>query len=128
MRLEMLGGAINTASYNNALQEAAPVYGMQYFKMAGPHPKCEYCIKYYGRIYRQGMFMPEFLRIQIVFTSGMFGFLGKKSQSSQHSGTNTSNLNNSVNIALSNRILQNRPRSNTTEKVKKLIEGTTFQA
>src|SRR5665647_2896219 len=60
MRLEMLGSAINTGSYNNALQVAAPVYGVQYFKMAGPQPKCEYCIKYYGRIYRQGMFMPEF--------------------------------------------------------------------
>jgi hypothetical protein len=56
MRLEMLGGAINTGSYNNALQMAAPVYsvqyfGAQYFKMAGPQPNCEYCIKYYGRIY-----------------------------------------------------------------------------
>jgi hypothetical protein len=60
MRLEMLGGTINTGSYNNALQVTAPVYGVQYFKMAGLQPKCEYCIKYYGRIYRQGMFMPEF--------------------------------------------------------------------
>ena len=59
LRLEMLGAAINTGSYNNALQVAAPVYGVQYFEMAGPQPKCEYCIRYYGRIYRQGMFIPE---------------------------------------------------------------------
>jgi hypothetical protein len=47
MCLEMLSGAINTASYNNTLQVAAPVYGVQYFKMAGPQPKYEYCIKYF---------------------------------------------------------------------------------
>gem|GEM_PF-2257395 len=60
MRLGMLSGSINTGSYNNALQVLAPAYGIQYFKMSGPQPKCEYCIRYYGRIYRQGMFMPEF--------------------------------------------------------------------
>ncbi len=60
MRLGMLSGSINTGSYNNTLQVAAPVYGVQYFKMAGPQPKCEYCSKYYGRIYRQGMFIPDF--------------------------------------------------------------------
>jgi hypothetical protein len=60
MRLGMLSGSINTGSYNNALQVLAPAYGVQYFKMSGPQPKCEYCLKYYGRIYRQGMFMPEF--------------------------------------------------------------------
>ena len=60
MRLGMLSGSINTGSYNNALQVLAPAYGVQYFKMSGPQPKCEYCIRYYGRIYRQGMFMPEF--------------------------------------------------------------------
>jgi hypothetical protein len=51
MRLEMLGSAINTGSYNNALQVAASVYGVQYFKMAGPEPICKYCTTYYGRIY-----------------------------------------------------------------------------
>jgi hypothetical protein len=91
MRLEMLGGTINTGSYNNALQVTAPVYGVQYFKMAGLQPKCEYCIKYYGRIYRQGMFMPSFLPIQIALTPGTYGFQMKKNQRSQHSGTNTSN-------------------------------------
>jgi len=60
MRLEMLSGALYTGSYNNALQVYAPAYGVMYFKMAGPQPKCEYCTKYFGRIYRQGMFMPEF--------------------------------------------------------------------
>ena len=60
MRLGMLSGSINTGSYNNALQVLAPAYGVQYFKMSGPQPKCEYCTRYYGRIYRQGMFMPEF--------------------------------------------------------------------
>jgi hypothetical protein len=60
LRLGMLGGSINTGSYNNALQVLAPAYGVQYFKMSGPQPKCEYCTRYYGRIYRQGMFMPEF--------------------------------------------------------------------
>jgi hypothetical protein len=60
VRLGMLSGSINTGSYNNALQVLAPAYGVMYFKMSGPQPKCEYCIRYYGRIYRQGMFMPEF--------------------------------------------------------------------
>ena len=60
LRLGMLSGSINTGSYNNALQVYAPAYGVQYFKMSGPQPKCEYCTRYYGRIYRQGMFMPEF--------------------------------------------------------------------
>jgi len=59
MRLGMLSGSINTGSYNNALQVLAPAYGVQYFKMSDPQPKCEYCSKYFGRIYRQGMFMPE---------------------------------------------------------------------
>jgi hypothetical protein len=53
-------GSVNTKSYNNVLQVLAPAYGVQYFKLSGPQPKCEYCIRYYGRIYRQGMFMPEF--------------------------------------------------------------------
>ena len=35
MRLEMLGGALNTVSYNNALQVLAPTYGVQHFKMSG---------------------------------------------------------------------------------------------
>ena len=39
MRLEIRGGAMNMGSYNNALQVAALVYGVQYFKMAGPQPK-----------------------------------------------------------------------------------------
>jgi hypothetical protein len=49
-----------TGPYNNALQVAAPIYGVQYFKMEGPQLKCEYCIRYYGYIYLEGMFMPEF--------------------------------------------------------------------
>jgi hypothetical protein len=60
LRLGMLSSTINTGSYNNALQVLAPTCGVQYFKMSGPQPKCEYCSKYFGRIYRQGMFMPEF--------------------------------------------------------------------
>jgi hypothetical protein len=36
LRLETLSGAINTGSYNNALQVAAPTYGVKYFKMVGP--------------------------------------------------------------------------------------------
>jgi len=60
VRLGMLSGSINTGVYNNALQVLASAYGVQYFKMSGPQPKCEYCIRYYGRIYRRGMFMPEF--------------------------------------------------------------------
>jgi hypothetical protein len=60
MRLGMLSGSINTGIYNNALQVLAPAYGVQYFKMAGPQPKCEYRVRHYGRIYRQDMFMPEF--------------------------------------------------------------------
>jgi hypothetical protein len=60
MRLGMLSGSINTGSYNNALQVLAPAYGVQYFKMSGLQPKCEYCVRCYGRIYRQGMFMREF--------------------------------------------------------------------
>jgi hypothetical protein len=60
LRLKMFSGSIITGSYNNALQVLASAYGVLYFKMSGPLPKCEYCIQNYGRIYRQGMFMPEF--------------------------------------------------------------------
>jgi hypothetical protein len=38
MRLGMLSGSINTASYNNALQVLAPAYGVMYFKMSGSQP------------------------------------------------------------------------------------------
>jgi hypothetical protein len=60
MRLGKLSGSINTGFYNNSLQVLAPAYSFQYFKMSGPGSKCEYCIQYYGRIYRQGIIMPEF--------------------------------------------------------------------
>jgi hypothetical protein len=57
MRLDMLGATIDTGAYNNTLQVLAPIYGVQYFKMSGSQPKWKFCIKYYRRIYRQGMFM-----------------------------------------------------------------------
>jgi hypothetical protein len=60
LRLDMLAGSISTGTYNNAIQVTASVYGVQYFKVAGPEPKCPYCIQYYGKIYRQGQFTPEF--------------------------------------------------------------------
>jgi hypothetical protein len=60
MRLDMLGATIDTGAYSNTLQVLAPIYGVQYFKMSGSQPKWKFCIKYYRRIYRQGMFMSEF--------------------------------------------------------------------
>jgi hypothetical protein len=78
VRLENLCGAINTGFYNNALQVVAPIYGMQYFKMAGPQPKCEYCIKYYGRIYRQGMFMRVSCAPKLLSPVGCLVSIGKR--------------------------------------------------
>jgi hypothetical protein len=60
MRLDMLGAAITTGVYNNALQVQASLYGVLYFMMYGPQPKCDYCKKYYLKVYRQGRFMPHF--------------------------------------------------------------------
>jgi hypothetical protein len=60
MRLDMLTGAIQTGTYNNALKICGSVYGVQYFKVAGLEPKCPYCKQYYGRVYRSGQFMPDF--------------------------------------------------------------------
>jgi hypothetical protein len=68
MRLGMLSSGINIGSNNNALQVLAPAYGVRYFKMAGPQSKCEYCIRYYGRIYRQ---MIKVYRLDCV--QGVFG-------------------------------------------------------
>jgi len=42
LRLKMFSGSIITGSYNNALQVLASAYGVLYFKMLGPQPKCEY--------------------------------------------------------------------------------------
>lgn len=106
LRLEMLGGAINTASYNNTLQVCAPMYGVQYFKMAGHSLNVNIASSIMGESIDKACLCPSFLHTQIAFTPGMFGFHGKKNQSSQRSGINTPNLNNSVSIALSNRILQ----------------------
>lgn len=60
LRLTMFSGVIEIGAYNNAFQVAAPIYNVQYLKMVGLDPVCDYCKAYYGRVYRLGMFLPEF--------------------------------------------------------------------
>ena len=86
LRLGMLSGSINTGSYNNAIQVLAPAYGVQYFKMSGPQPKCEYCIRYYGASIDKACSCPSFLHTHFVRICGRFGFPGQN-QSLQRSGT-----------------------------------------
>jgi hypothetical protein len=78
MRLGMLSGSINTGSYNNVLQVIASAYGVKYFRMAGPQPKYEYCIKYYGRIYQQGHVHARVPSTPKLLSHLMYSFHGKK--------------------------------------------------
>ena len=91
MRLGMLSGSINTGSYNNALQVLAPAYGVQYFKMSGPQPKCEYCTGIMGASIGKACSCPSFLPTRFAHICGMCGFL-LQNPSLQHSGILSSKL------------------------------------
>lgn len=60
LRLQMLSSAIEVGTYNNAVQVSASLFGVLYFIMDGPPPKCSYCIQYFNHVYKSGQFMPEF--------------------------------------------------------------------
>jgi hypothetical protein len=84
MRLGMLSSSINTGSYNNALQVLAPAYGVQYFKMSGRNQNANTASGIMGAFIGKGCSCPSSTHTQIAITSGIFGFHGKKNQSSSN--------------------------------------------
>jgi hypothetical protein len=59
-RLDMLASSVGASTANTTLLSTASNYGIKEFHVAGPAPKCPYCIQYYGKSYRLGGFMPIF--------------------------------------------------------------------